>query len=221
MQLASSMAKQTGLLLLLVFLAAFLPACSEEKPKGPPPRPPVPVKIAKATSRNVPVTLRAVGTVEAQASVELRARVGGQLAKVHFREGQDVHQGAPLFTIDPEPFQVALRRSEAQLVRQQALATTAREKERRYAVLVNEGLISRQDYDLLSAEAAALEAAVAADSGAQFHGGLRLDGADRPEGHRHIAAGGLGDLDRNRRPRRRALRVIFAAGGQQGGEKNQ
>jgi len=163
MQLASSKAKQTGLLLLLVFLTALLPACSEEKPKGPPPRPPVPVKIAKATSRNVPVTLRAVGTVEAQASVELRARVGGQLAKVHFREGQDVHQGAPLFTIDPEPFQVALRRSEAQLVRQQALATTAREKERRYAVLVNEGLISRQDYDLLSAEAAALEAAVAAD----------------------------------------------------------
>ena len=163
MQLASSMAKQTGLLLLLVFLTALLPACSEEKPKGPPPRPPVPVKIAKATSRNVPVTLRAVGTVEAQATVELRARVGGQLAKVHFREGQDVHQGAPLFTIDPEPFQVALRRAEAQLLRQQALATTAREKERRYAVLVNEGLISRQDYDLLSAEAAALEAAVAAD----------------------------------------------------------
>lgn len=148
---------------LLLPLAGLLLACSEEKPQGPPSRPPVPVKVAKAASRDVPVTLRAVGTVEAQATVELRARVGGQLARVHFREGQDVRKGEPLFTIDPEPFQVALRRAEAQLTRQQALATTAREKERRYAVLVNEGLISRQDYDLLSAEAASLEAAVAAD----------------------------------------------------------
>jgi len=164
-----------GLLLaLLLPLSGWLTACSEEQPQGPPPRPPVPVVTAKAASRDVPVIVRAVGTVEAQATVALRARVGGQLAKVHFREGQDVRQGAPLFTLDPEPFQVALRRAEAQLARQQALANTAREKERRYAVLVEEGLISRQDYEFLSAEAAALEAAVAADRAAVEDARLQL-----------------------------------------------
>jgi len=155
--------KYCGLLLALFLLGGGLVACSEEKSKSPPTKPPVPVKVDKASSRDVPVTLRTVGTVEAQATVELRARVSGQLLQVHFHEGADVRKGALLFTIDPASFQVALRRAEAQLGRQQAMATTAREKERRYAVLVNEGLISRQDYDLLRAEADALEAAVAAD----------------------------------------------------------
>lgn len=162
------------LLLLLLVLSGGLTACSDEKSKTPPPRPPVPVKIGKATSRGVPVTLRAVGTVEARATVELRARVGGQLMQVHFQEGEDVRKGTPLFTIDPQPFQVALRRAEAQAGQQQALATTAREKERRYAVLVKEGLISQQDYELLRAEADSLEAAVAADRAAIEDARLQL-----------------------------------------------
>ncbi len=155
--------KYCGLLLALFLVVVGLVACSEEKAKSQPSKPPVPVKVDKATSRDVPVTLRTVGTVEAQATVELRARVSGQLLQVHFQEGVDVRKGALLFTIDPASFQVALRRAEAQLGRQQAMAATAREKERRYAVLVNEGLISHQDYDLLRAEADALEAAAAAD----------------------------------------------------------
>lgn len=163
-----------ALLPALLLTAGLLAACSEDKGKTPPPRPPVPVVVGQVTSRDVPVTLRAVGTVEAQATVELRARVGGQLAAIHFREGEDVRKGDLLFTIDPQPFQVALRRAEAQLQRQQALATTAREKERRHAVLVREGLVSVQEYDLLRAEADALEAAVAADRAAVEDARLQL-----------------------------------------------
>jgi multidrug efflux system membrane fusion protein len=168
------MTKQLGMLLLLVIALGLLPACSEEKPKGSPPRPPVPVKVGQAAIRNVPLQIKTVGTVEARSTVEIRARVGGELVAVHFQEGQDVRKGAPLFTIDPASYQIALRQAEARLAKNQALAATAREKEQRYQVLTGEGLISRQDYDLIRAEAESLEASVAADLAAVEDARLQL-----------------------------------------------
>lgn len=150
-------------LLLLLLTMGFLPACRDEKPKGPPPRPPVPVKVDQASSRTIPLQVKAVGTVEARSTVEVRSRVSGELVKVHFQEGQDVRKGAPLFTIDPAAYQIALRQAEARLQKDLAMAATAREKEHRYQTLTGEGLISRQDYDLIRAEAESLEASVAAD----------------------------------------------------------
>lgn len=167
--------RQIGMMLAVVIpLTVLLAGCGKEQSKGPPAKPPVPVKIGQATSRTVPLQVRAVGTVEARSTVEIRARVGGQLTQVHFSEGQDVGKGAPLFTIDPVPFQIALRQAEARLQKDQALAATAREKERRYQVLVGEGLISRQDYDLIKAEAESLEASVAADRAAVDDAKLQL-----------------------------------------------
>jgi multidrug efflux system membrane fusion protein len=107
--------------------------------------------------------------------VEVRARVGGQLTGVHFQEGQEVRKGAPLFTIDPEPYRVALRQAEARLIRNQALARATREKEQRYLSLTSEGLTSRQEYDLIKADAEALEASVAADRAAVEEARLQLD----------------------------------------------
>ena len=174
MQVLSSMMKQAGVLLLLIILIGLLPACSEEKPQGPPPRPPVPVKVGQAATRHVPLQIKTVGTVEARSTVEIRARVSGELVAVHFQEGQDVRKGAPLFTIDPSSYQIALRQAEARLAKDQALAATAREKEQRYQVLTGEGLISRQDYDLIRAEAESLEASVAADRAAVEETRLQL-----------------------------------------------
>lgn len=162
-------------LLLILLTAILLPACSEDKPKGPPPRPAVPVKVGQATTRTIPLQVKAVGNVEARATVEIRARVGGQLTQVHFREGQDVRKGAPLFTIDPAAYQITLRQAEARLTRDQALAVTAREKEHRYQALTGEGLTSRQDYDLIRAEAESLEATVAADRAAVEDARLQLN----------------------------------------------
>ncbi len=159
---------------LLVLTLSTLVACKNEQPQGPPPRPPVPVIVGKAVNRNVPLQIKAVGTVEARSSVEVRTRVGGELLKVHFQEGQDVRKGDPLFTIDPAPFQIALRQAEARLQKNLALAASAREKERRYQVLTGEGLISQQEYDLLKAEAESLEASVAADRASLEEARLQL-----------------------------------------------
>ena len=72
-----------------VLLLTLLVACGKEQSKAPPTKPPVPVKVAQAVTRSIPLQVRAVGTIEAHATVEIRARVSGQLTDVHFREGQD------------------------------------------------------------------------------------------------------------------------------------
>jgi multidrug efflux system membrane fusion protein len=155
-------------------LAGLLSEWDEGPATGAPPKPPVPVTVGQASVQNVPLQVRVVGNVEARATVEIRARVGGQLTQVHFQEGQEVRKGAPLFTIDQAPYQIALRQSEARLQKNQALALTAREKEHRYQTLTGEGLTSRQDYDLIKAEAESLEASVAADRAAVEESRLQL-----------------------------------------------
>ena len=64
----------------------------------------VPVLVATAVQKSVPVQLRAVGNVEAYNTVSVKSQVTGVLQKAHFKEGQDVKNGQLLFTIDPATF---------------------------------------------------------------------------------------------------------------------
>src|SRR5678815_1907772 len=73
----------------------------------------VPVRTAAVQEKAVPVTLKAVGTVETVSSVQVRAQVTGQLSAVNFTEGQDVQEGQLLFTIDSRPFDAALAQARA------------------------------------------------------------------------------------------------------------
>lgn len=174
MPMVTKMRRIGTMMAVILPLAGLLAACGQEAPKGPPPRPAVPVTVGQASTQTVPLQVRVVGNVEARATVEVRARVSGQLAQVHFQEGQEVRKGAPLFTIDQIPYQIALRQAEARLQKNLSLALTAREKESRYRTLTGEGLTSRQDYDLIKAEAESLEASVAADRAAVEESRLQL-----------------------------------------------
>ena len=87
----------------------------------------------------------------------------GQLSAFHFREGQDVRKGQPLFTLDPRPFQAALQQAEAVLARDTAQAKNAQSQQARYEDLFNRGLIPRDQYETQTANASALEATLAAD----------------------------------------------------------
>ena len=92
-------------LIALAALAAGLltiTGCSSEKKKATP-QLAVPVIVTAAMEKNVPVTLKAIGSVEAYNTVSIRARIGGALTRVAFKEGQDVKQGDLLFVIDPRP----------------------------------------------------------------------------------------------------------------------
>ncbi len=144
-------------------LAGLFLTRSEGIPQREKREPVVPVRVAVAAIKAVPVQLQAIGTVEAYATVSIKSRVDGQLVGVHFREGQDVKKGDLLFTIDPRPFQVALREVQARLERDIALADKAELDAQRYAELVAQNHVSRDKYEQFRSNAEALRALVAAD----------------------------------------------------------
>jgi multidrug efflux system membrane fusion protein len=119
---------------------------------------PVPVVTTKAVTKSVPLTESAVGTVEAISTVQVRSQVTGRLAKVHFKEGDEVQAGQPLFTLDPQPFQVALDQATATLARDTAQADNAQAQLVRLKNLLDRGLIPREQYETQVATAAALKA---------------------------------------------------------------
>jgi membrane fusion protein, multidrug efflux system len=137
-------------------------ACSARKEPSPV-RPPVPVTAAKAVRKDVPVQIRVIGNVEAYNSVSIKAQINGPVTRVHFREGDDVRKGAMLFTIDPRPFEAALRQAEAALAKDRAQAKYARDQVERYGSLLKEGIVTQDQYDQLAANADAYDAAIAAD----------------------------------------------------------
>jgi len=124
---------------------------------------PVPVVTARAVAKAVPVTIPGVGTAEPVATVQVRSQVTGQLSQIHFREGQDVRKGDPLFTLDARPFQAALQQAQAVLARDTAQAKNAQAQRARYQDLFDRGLIARDQYETQTATASALEATIAAD----------------------------------------------------------
>jgi membrane fusion protein, multidrug efflux system len=125
--------------------------------------PPVPVVVGTVVRKAVPVSMRAVGSVVPIATVAVKARIGGELTKVHFREGQTVRAGDVLFTIDPRSYQAALRQAQAQLARNQALAKKAEADVARYAELVAKDFVTKEQYDGIVANGGSLLAAVQAD----------------------------------------------------------
>jgi multidrug efflux system membrane fusion protein len=135
----------------------------------------VPVKVATAIQKAVPVQLQAVGTVEAYATVSIKSRVDGQLMGIHFREGQDVKKGELLFTIDPRPFEVALKEAQARLERDMALADKADMDARRYAELVAKNFVSSDKYEQFRANSGALRASVEADRAVVDRAKLQLE----------------------------------------------
>jgi membrane fusion protein, multidrug efflux system len=135
----------------------------------------VPVKVAVAEQKAVPVQLQAVGTVEAFATVSIKSRVDGQLVGVHFREGQDVKKGDALFTIDPRPYEAALKEARARLDRDAALADKAELDAKRYAELVAKNYVSSDKFEQFRANAEALRATMAADRAALERAQLNLD----------------------------------------------
>jgi multidrug efflux pump subunit AcrA (membrane-fusion protein) len=100
----------------LLLLAIFSSACSNDKSRKPVSAP-IPIIVSTVIQKTVPVQIRAIGNVQAYSTVTVKAQVGGDLVGVHFTEGQDVKKGDLLFTINPRPYEAALKQAEANLER--------------------------------------------------------------------------------------------------------
>ena len=169
---------------LLLFLSLLgLAACSKSestaKAAGEPIGPPaIGVKFASATLRSVPVEIKAIGKVEAYASVSVKSIITGTLMKAHFAEGASVKKGDLLFEIFARPYEEAIRQWEANIARDKALQaqaeanlTSAQAAEAfhalqaaRYEKLAASGIGSREQADQTASEARARRTAVRAVS---------------------------------------------------------
>ena len=149
--------------LILLPLALLVSGCQKEATKAAGPAPAVPVTIARVELKDVPLALRAIGNVQAYQSVAIKSMVNAQITDVHFKQGQDVKQGDLLFQLDPRQYEADLKRAENNLLHDEAQARNNRVQAERYASLLKEGVVARQDYDQFLTTAQAADAGVAAD----------------------------------------------------------
>jgi multidrug efflux system membrane fusion protein len=152
----------------------------------------VPVAVAKAERKSVPVLLNAIGNVEAFATIAVKAQIGGYLMHVYFKEGQDVQKDAVLFEIDPRPYEQAVSQAEATIVRDialqhQAEANLAKDKAQalntraqatRYSKLTSEGVVSKEQNEQFRTNANAMDESLKADQAA-IESALAAVNADR------------------------------------------
>lgn len=123
---------------------------------------PVPVLVGEVKQADVPLTIAAIGTVEAAESVQVRAQITGNVVGVGFEEGQPVRRGQVLFRLDPGPALAAVRQAEAAVARDRAQLAQARADAARSRSLGAQGYISRQQAEQAGSQVAALEATVQA-----------------------------------------------------------
>ncbi len=134
----------------------------------------VPVLVATAQQKAIPIQIRAVGNGEPFATVSVKSQVTGVLMQAHFKEGQNVKKGQILFTIDPRPLESAVKQADANLARDVAQLQNAREQARRYADLLKKEYVSQEQYDQIRTNADALESVVDADKAAVENAKVQL-----------------------------------------------
>jgi len=140
----------------------------------------VPVIVAVAKTKDVPVELDVIGNVEASSTVTIKPQVSGELTKAHFREGDFVNAGDLMFEIDPRTLQAQIRQAEANVARSEAMsrqaqanlardianAEYAKSQAGRYTQLAQEGVISKEQDQQFQSQAQAQNEAVSADRAA-------------------------------------------------------
>ena len=157
---------RTGMICTLAIFCAFLFACStgdsKQQAHAAGPRS-ISVSVAPVVRQDVPVYLSGLGAVTAFNTANIKSRVDGQIMKVNFREGQDVHEGDLLIEIDSRPYEVALEQMQAQLFRDQAQLRDARLNLERYTALIPSGSIAQQQVDTQKATVDQLDGTVRND----------------------------------------------------------
>ena len=197
------MKKILGLLVLVVLVAACAWRIAElQKRKAAESKKtgtgaPLPVLLASAVSKPMPVEIRTFGTVEPATTVTIRAQVTGTLSAIGFAEGAEVHAGDLLFRIDPRPFQAALDQAVAAHARTQAQLENAARDVRRVTDLFDKKFVSESDHDQAVTALAALQASERADAAAIESTRIQLDYCairspiDGRTGRRQVDAGNL------------------------------
>lgn len=155
-------------------------------------RAPAPVKVAAAESRDMPMQLENIASVEPISVVEVKAQVSGEVVEVLFNEGDAVTAGQELFRLDARPFEAELKQLEAKRARAQSMATAARAQVtrdkaqaenmgtelQRNKTLLDREMVTRAEYDTARAAATASQASVDASNAAVASAGDDIRAAE-------------------------------------------
>jgi len=136
--------------------------------------PAMPVRVVLAERRDLPVYLKAIGTVNPLNTVTVQSRVDGQLLRVVFKEGQWVEKGQLLAEIDPEPYRIRLAQAEGQMAQNLAQLQTANADLDRLKPLFEKKLVTQQQMDTQRALVREREGALASDQAAVANARLQL-----------------------------------------------
>lgn len=154
-------------------LALAAAACSSQAEQAPPPPPEV--TVAAPLVREVLDWDEFTGRFEAPQTVEVRARVGGYIQAVHFRDGDYVRQGQLLFTLDPRAANTALAAASSRRAQAEAQLNLARTELARAEALLERGFLSQAALDMRQAEVRTAEAAMQAAEAAVRAARLELE----------------------------------------------
>lgn len=172
-QLLKRTSINAGAMTALVALSLLLSACTTRTAETAP-NLAVPVTVAKAEQKTVPINLTAIGTAEAFSTVSIKSQVNAILEQVHFKQGDFVKKGDLLFTLDARPFQSSLAQAQANLARDKAQEELNQVQATRYEKLFAAGVAPREQYDQMRANADAQQALVHADEAAVESAKLQL-----------------------------------------------
>jgi membrane fusion protein, multidrug efflux system len=150
-----------------VVAAAFgLWRWSEPPPRAASQPPAIPVTVASAVRRDVPIFLQGLGTVQASNTIAVHSQIDGKLQSVDFTEGQEVHKGDVLAVIDPRALKAALDQAVAKKAQDQAQLTGALKDLERFKTLVLKNAETQQNVDSQQAKVDQLKATIDGDQGA-------------------------------------------------------
>jgi membrane fusion protein (multidrug efflux system) len=144
-----------------------LAACSGGKSKDARDKGPAQVGYVVVQPTSVADTTELSGRVTPYQSSEVRPQVSGILQRRLFTEGSIVHQGQPLYRIDPSLYRAAVNEAQANLLSARANVDATRAKAERYRPLAEMEAVAKQDYTDAAAAARQARASVA-QSGAQL-----------------------------------------------------
>ena len=159
------------MVLVLFILMIVTAGCSQKQPTS---KPAVAVTVGKVKTQSMPINLDSVGNVAAYNSVTILPQVTGQVANIHFQQGQNVKAGDLLITINPAPFQQQLAQAEALLAHDRAQASFNRATASRYTDLYQQGAVAKQDNDQMATASQTQDATVSQDEAAVENARINL-----------------------------------------------
>jgi len=133
----------TGSTILLLATTLFTAGCNREQILAE--APPVEVVVSQPVKEKIEDWDTYTGTVDSKESVDIRARVRGEIKDVLFKEGDEIDANSLLFVIDDSPFQADLKQAQGQLVTYEAKLKAAEEKIAIYKPLADKGTVSKDE----------------------------------------------------------------------------